>query len=145
MVTQLKSLRDTSMLHLTLYRSGEASSESEVDEEIDITGHGSQSRDERGIHNLMEELRRRRGGPGMPIPFPPFSFPPLFPFPFPFPLLSGARVMRNGVESLHMACSAGDEAKVITLVNDEHLDINAKKFMGLHHLCMPLERATLKL
>ena len=110
-----------------------------VDEEVDITGEelhrGGDGEGDNGVGGIpfFDALRRGRAGGGLhpfpfPFPFPPpfpiprpFPFPPPFPFPTPFPFIfpffHGSGGMRRGAAVLHMACSAGDEATVISQIN----------------------------
>ena len=133
-------------------RSAGSSSDSEVDAEFDITGQSgshatgistSSDSDDGASHGMgallfasfLDALRRSGVDLGLQSPHPfsfpfdpgPLPFPPPFnpsPIPFAFPG-SG-----NGAALLHRACSAGDEAQVISLVNDEHVDVNCQNFQG---------------
>ena len=124
----------------------------EVDAEFDITGLASQDRNSRsrgsgsenggldgaeGLSGLLGLFGMLHGALGGEFPLlgdmPNFAPHGGRPFPFPFMHGGGGAGRNHGetaVTRLHLACLAGDEAKVISLVNDDNLDINCKDFKG---------------
>ena len=142
---------------------GDQNPSSGVDAELDITGlathgragvnsgggssnHHSGGGGELGgfLQGLLGALQGavsgegNEGGAGLPLLGHLANFAGLQP---PFMRAgSGREHVGTGLPPLHRACLAGDEAKVISLVNDDNFDINSKDFKGR----TPLMAATQK-